>query len=98
MHHKEPRKASGKKTRIIVQCDVGFPNTVFVRGEGVPDLNWKKGAPLKNIKPDEWVWETDTFFDQGTFKVLINDQTYELGENHPIYPGASIRINPKFPT
>lgn len=85
------------KTRIVVQCDVGFANTVFVRGIGVPHLSWEKGVALKNVKADEWVWETEEPFNGGEFKVLINDKTYEVGENHPIRPGTSIRINPKFP-
>ncbi len=60
-------------------------------------LNWTKGAKLKPTEEDEWIWETDEPFSTGAFKVLINDKTYELGSNHRLYPGASIRINPKFP-
>jgi len=90
-------KSKKEKTRIVVQCDVGFANSLYVRGEGIPHLNWEKGTPLKNVKADEWVWETDEPFKAGEFKVLINDQTYEVGENHPIHPGSSIRLNPKFP-
>lgn len=92
---KKPQKK--EKTRIVVQCDVGFSNTVYVRGHGAPHLSWDKGVALKNVKADEWVWETEEPFQAGEFKVLINDKTYELGENHPILPGASMRINPKFP-
>ncbi len=52
---------------------------------------------MKQERPDEWVFETEEPFSTGSFKILINDQTFELGENHPLYPGASIRVNPKFP-
>ncbi len=90
------RKPKKDKTRIVVQYDAGFANQVYLRGTGLPELNWAKGIPLKNVKPGEWVWETDVSFTNGEFKVLINDQTYESGENHHIYPGTSIRINPKF--
>ncbi len=86
-----------KKTRIVVQVDPNFANTIFLRGEGVSDLSWDKGVQLKHEKPDEWVFETDTPFSTAEFKVLVNDNTYELGESHPLYPGASVRINPKFP-
>jgi hypothetical protein len=85
------------KTRIVVQVSSNFPNRIFLRGEGIADLSWEKGVELKHTKPDEWVFETDKPFTSGEFKVLVNDKTYELGENHPLYPGASIRINPKFP-
>lgn len=85
------------KTRIVVQYDVGFPNTLCIRGEGIEGLNWEKGIPLDNTKPDEWVWETDAPFSSAEFKVLINDSLFEEGENHTIHPGSSICINPKFP-
>jgi hypothetical protein len=84
-------------TRIVVQTDGQFPDTVYLRGEGLSELSWEKGVALKHAKPDEWVFETDKPFTSGEFKVLLNDQTYELGDNHPLYPGATIRINPKFP-
>lgn len=85
------------KTRIVVQMDAQFPQTLYLRGEGVSDLSWEKGIELKHTKPDEWVFETDELFANGQFKVLINDETFELGEGHSLYPGASMRINPKFP-
>lgn len=91
------KKNKHDKTRIVVQCDVGFTNTVYLRGQGIPQLSWNKGIALKNMKADEWVWETEEPFNAGEFKVLINDKTYEIGENHTIHSGASLRINPKFP-
>ncbi len=87
-----------KKTRIIVQSNLPSPNQLYLRGEGVADLSWEKGVELKHEKGDEWVFETDLQFSSAEFKILVNDSTYELGENHPLYPGASVRINPKFPT
>lgn len=92
---KRPQKQ--KKTRVVVQVDADFPNEIYLRGEGLSNLSWEKGVEMKHEKPDEWVFETDELFSTGSFKVLINDQTYELGENHPLYPGASMRVNPKFP-
>lgn len=86
-----------EKTRLVIQYDAGFPNSIYVRGEGIPGLTWQKGVPLKNIKANEWELEIEKSFTKGEFKVLINDVTYEIGENHLVKPGASIRINPKFP-
>lgn len=85
----------GPKTRILVKYDVGFNNSITIRGKGA-GLNWDRGLSLKNIKADEWVWETDTPFTTGEFKVLINDTKYELGENHTLRCGASIQYTPKF--
>lgn len=85
----------GPKTRIVIRYDVGFHNTLSLRGKGA-NLSWDKGFLLKNIKPDEWVWETETLFNTCEFKVLINDHHYEIGENHPLSCGASIQYTPKF--
>lgn len=86
---------SGPKTRITLNYDVGFSNTLYVRGQGA-NLSWEKGIMLKNIKADEWVWETNVPFTSCEFKVLINDSIYETGQNHTLTCGASIRYTPKF--
>ena len=90
-----PYGTKGPKTRITIKYDVGFNNTLYLRGKGA-NLSWDKGIILKNVKADEWVWETDTPFTTGEFKVLINDKHYEMGENHPLTCGANIHYTPKF--
>lgn len=87
-----------KKTRstIVVNFDAGFQNTLYVRGKGIPGLNWEKGVPLRNTKRDEWILEIDSSFKNAEFKVLINDKVYELGENHRIAEGSNVRLTPKF--
>lgn len=88
---------SGKpaKTRVIVKFDVGFNNHLTIRGKGA-NLSWDKGIPLVNVKRDEWIWETETPFANCEFKVLINDNAYEVGENHSIKCGASFQYTPIF--
>lgn len=83
-------------TKIVVKFNCGFTNTLSIRGEGLKSLSWNKGCPMKNVKADEWCWETDENFKQAQFKVLINDKQYELGENHTIECGKSIIFAPKF--
>ncbi len=85
----------GPKTRIIIHYDVGFPNSLYIRGEGGP-LSWEKGLLLKNIKSDEWAWETTEPFTSCQFKILINDCEFENGDNHTIMCGASIDYTPQF--
>lgn len=89
------KETTTTKTRIIVKYDVGFKNTLFIRGK-IANLNWEKGVPMKNIKSDEWIWETDLPFPPGEFKVLINDQFYETGYNHPIKSGSTVQYTPRF--
>ncbi len=83
------------KTRVIVKYDVGFSNFLTIRGKGA-NLSWEKGILLKNNKNDEWVWETEIPFTQCEFKVLINDISFETGDNHPLQCGASIQYTPQF--
>lgn len=84
-----------KKTRILIKYDVGYNNNLYLRGKGA-NLSWDKGIALKNIKSDEWIWETDQSFTPGEFKVLINDKQYETGENHVLTCGANIQYTPNF--
>ncbi len=86
----------GQKTKIIVKCNCGFPNSLFIRGEGINGLSWEHGQKMTNIKSDEWVWETDKPFQKCQFKVLINDMRYEQGDNHTLDCGKSIICSPKF--
>ena len=91
-------QAQGDKkgsTRITIKYDVGFANALYIRGKGA-NLSWDRGVQLKNTKPDEWVWETDSTFNKGEFKVLINDKHYENGENHTLTPGTNVTYTPKF--
>lgn len=84
-----------KGTKVVVKYDVGFNNVLYIRGEGA-DLNWSKGTPLKNISNDEWVWETTKQFSECDFKVLINDEKYESGENHHLKCGTNVSYTPSF--
>lgn len=88
-------KKGSQTTRITVKYNVGYGNILYIRGKGA-NLSWEKGIPLKNIKADEWQWETDKEFSQCEFKVLINDKTYENGENHYLRHSASITYVPHF--
>lgn len=86
---------SSTKTRITVKYDVGFGNSLFIRGQGA-NLSWDKGMPMRNIKNDEWVWETDIPFATAEFKVLINDRSYETGRNHLLHCGTIVQYTPRF--
>ncbi|KIA78742.1 hypothetical protein DB43_DL00120 [Parachlamydia acanthamoebae] len=84
-----------EKTRVVIHYDVGFNNHIYIRGKGA-DLSWDRGVKLKNVKSDEWVWETDIPFHSCEFKVLINDQIYEEGANHHLKHKGSVQYTPKF--
>lgn len=69
-----------RRTRVVVKIDLGFGNQLFIRGQGA-ELNWDQGLMLKNEAADRWTWETSSC-DDIEFKLLVNDQTWEYGNNH----------------
>lgn len=85
-----------EKTKIVVKCNCGFSNALYIRGQGIPGLSWDHGIQMKNTKADEWTWETDKPFKQAEFKVLLNDKQFEAGENHNVSCGKSCSIKPSF--
>lgn len=91
------RVDSGKKqaSKITIKYDVGFKNSLYIRGSGA-GLSWQKGKLMKNIGADTWVWETDADFKEIEFKVLVNDQAYEEGENHRLQSGKPVQYSPRF--
>jgi hypothetical protein len=82
-------------TKICIKYDAGFPNNLYVRGEGA-GLNWNKGVPCKNVGPNEWIWEVPKQFITCKFKVLINDEHYEQGRDHILHAGSLMEYTPKF--
>jgi len=91
----KPKSERMKTTKVTIKYNVGFNNVIYIRGEG-GDLSWQKGKPLKNTGTDEWVWETNKPFNVCEFKVLINDEKYETGENHHLEGGGNIQYTPSF--
>jgi FtsZ-interacting cell division protein ZipA len=91
-------KQKGQKyfTKVVVRCNAGFGNNLFLRGEGIPNLSWQQGTQMKNVKADEWCWETDQYFTKAQIKVLFNDKQYEVGDNHWVEYGKTLTFIPYF--
>lgn len=89
---KRPKKAN---TQIVVKYDCGFANHLAIRGEGA-GLSWYKGVALKNVSADEWIFDVICPEAHVEFKVLINDQVFEIGDNHKVKNGEKIEIRPFF--
>lgn len=85
-----------EKTKIVVHFDAGFPNSLFLRGEGLPGMSWEKGLKMHNKGFNKWEIEFNESFKKGKFKVLINDQMFEEGENHDLKPGQLVDVYPRF--
>ncbi len=82
-------------TRITVKYDAGLGNSLFIRGEP-PLLNWEKGIALKNTGSDTWVFETEGNFPSLKYKIVLNDNRFEQGEDHKTDCGKKEEISPRF--
>src|SRR5436309_15149406 len=72
-------RSSAKPVTIEAKIDVGFGNTLYLRGEGV-GLSWVQGVPLTCVDGKTWKW-TGESKEQLKFKLLLNDQVWSQGEN-----------------
>lgn len=86
----EPLRIGAAETRmkrVYVLRDVGFGNTLFVRGNG-PGMrdpggnSWKISIPMINDgTPNGWYFEVPEDAPDFEYKVLVNDREWEGGEN-----------------
>lgn len=95
-HPKVPKHTARKSPTIAcIKCDIGFGNTLFIRGEGT-SLNWDKGQPLTFDEQEQgWCFHS-TLEGPIEFKVLINDLQWSEGENFTLFPGGKHIFEPKF--
>lgn len=82
-------------TKVVAQIDVGFGNTLYVRGEG-SGLSWEKGVPLDCVADDQWSLTLAETSRPVVLKFLINDLTWSAGEDYVVQPGSSVELTPTF--
>jgi len=87
-------RSSAKPVTIEAKIDVGFGNTLYLRGEGL-GLSWAQGIPLTCVDGKTWKWTGETQ-EQLKFKLLLNDQIWSQGENLVAAPGQKLEISPAF--
>jgi hypothetical protein len=88
-------KPKGGRVTIIAKVDVGFGNSLFVRGDE-PFLHWAKGIALGNLSGDKWEVVLTGIDRPFQFKFLVNDSSWSTGENYTASPGDTVTISPSF--
>lgn len=88
-------KKKTAKTTIIANVDVGFGNSLYIRGEGA-GLSWEKGTLLENVSPYEWAFSTTSAKGEITFKFLINDEIWAGGDDLTVAPEGTSVSSPSF--
>ena len=96
---KKPRSKATKSaeavTTVEATIDVGFGNSLFIRGEGA-GLSWDKGQPLTCLNGSTWTWSTKQAADKVVFKLLLNDQSWAQGADVVVEAGKKIQFTPSF--
>jgi hypothetical protein len=92
-----PGSCISDRTMVIVaKINVGWGNTVYIRGEG-GHLSWDVGVPMISSGDDRWVWSFHADEAPRQFKFLRNDRDWALGENQ-VVSGSDITVcAPVFP-
>jgi len=82
-------------TSIAARIDVGFGNTLYIRGEG-PGLSWDKGLVMDCIADNKWTITLSDAVSPVVFKLLLNDITWCVGNDFQVDAGATIEVEPTF--
>jgi hypothetical protein len=88
-------KTKGSRVTIVAKVDVGFGNSVSIRGDE-PFLHWSKGIALGSIAGDKWEIVLTGIDRPFQFKFLRNDQAWSTGDNYTASPGDTLTITPGF--
>ncbi len=82
-------------TTIAAKIDVGFGNTITLRGEG-PGLSWDAGLLMTNLGSDLWEVQLGESARPFIFKFLVNDLSWSTGPDYVLESGGSVLLKPTF--
>jgi len=89
------KTAEPPATFISAQIDIGFGNHLYIRGEG-PGLSWDHGIAMDCTGAGLWTTTVKRASAPVVFKVLVNDLTWNIGEDYVAKPGKSLTVTPGF--
>ena len=87
------KKATG--TVITALVDVGFGNTLYLRGEGA-GLTWDSGVAMESVADNKWELALPAANNPIVYKFLINDFNWSVGEDYQTESGATVTVMPAF--
>ena len=82
-------------TVIHATIDIGFGNTLYVRGEGA-GLSWDVGIAMDCLADDKWSLSLPGTSKAITYKFLVNDLCWSSGPDYVAEPGSSVSLTPTF--
>ncbi len=90
-----PVAAENPVTTIRAKIDIGFGNLLYLRGDG-PGLSWEKGIAMECVDDIMWNWSTNATVKAFTYKMLVNDLSWSVGEDYTAHSGKVNAIKPAF--
>ena len=82
-------------TRITADYDVGFGRFLALRGDQAP-LDWNTGWPGFNTDNATWRWVLTELEGPFACKTLLDDATWQTGDNVGATAGTDVRVVPSF--
>lgn len=82
-------------TIISARVDVGFGNSLSIRGEGA-GLSWDFGLPMDCIEDNLWRITLPESVRGHTYKFLVNDLTWSTGPDFTVASGSNVTHTPEF--
>lgn len=90
-----PVRSPRPVTKIVARIDIGFGNTLFIRGEG-PGLSWDRGVVMDCVADDLWSIALPAGDGEVIFKFLVNDLSWSSGSDYVVASGATVEFVPSF--
>ena len=91
----KPVASKTVQTTISARVDVGFGNSLFIRGEGA-GLSWDLGILMDCVEANLWRIVLPESVRGHTFKFLVNDLTWSTGSDFNAASGSSSTHTPEF--
>lgn len=90
-----PTAAPALVTSITALIDIGFGNTLHIRGEGA-GLSWDRGLPMECVADNEWRILLGESGRPLAFKFLVNDLSWSVGPDYVAEAGSTLTLTPAF--
>jgi hypothetical protein len=82
-------------TVIQARIDIGFGNSLHLRGEGA-GLSWDEGKRMDCVADDLWQVTLPESARSIVFKFLVNDLTWSTGPDFTVPGGTTVTLTPEF--
>jgi hypothetical protein len=82
-------------TIITAHIDIGFGNTLYLRGEGA-GLSWDRGTLMNCVAYNCWSLPLPESGRPVIFKFLVNDLSWSAGQDYTVASGDTLATTPMF--